>query len=194
MYRLEHGIKDKKIIDLSKPHISQLQNLNQEQWSDPYSKSQLLRKQFRTEKKKLKAEFDATETIRDKHSLQIELLPEIPSDIIGAKTVNYNASHVLEKKKLETTAVQPLFASRKKKDDSGKELNNLRHIAKVHTRLKTDPFYQPNPFTPKVSPTNTITVKPNTIIRKKKKIIRNNDESPSNSISTLVSYTDSESD
>jgi coiled-coil domain-containing protein 130 len=189
MYRLEHGIKDKKIIEASQPHISQLQHLNEEQWSDPYTKSQLLRRQFRNEKKKLKAESDANDLIRDKHSLGIELLPELPSDVVRAKTAQYHSTELLQKQKLKSTAVQPLFQSPKKK----KEKNPLFEIANIHTRLKTDPFYNPNPFStiPTTKPTNDTIVKPN-IIKKKQKT-RHHDDNTSKS-TLLVTYTDSESD
>jgi coiled-coil domain-containing protein 130 len=199
MYRLEHGIKDKKILDQTTPHLTQLQSLNESQWSDPYAKSQLLRKQFRTEKKLEKAKFEATEKLRDKHSLQIELLPEIPSDIIGAKSVEYNAQHVLNKKRLET-AVKPLFDKNSSKKEGDQHLKELSHMAKIHTRLKVDPFYNPRPFSSgKLSSSSSI---PNTtmklndvkVVKPSKKKIRNNDGDSVNSSALLVSYPDSESD
>ncbi|KAG2211846.1 hypothetical protein INT47_004533 [Mucor saturninus] len=176
MYRLEHGINDKKTIDKAAPHITQLQDLNQSQWSDPYLKSQQLRKQFRQVKKKDKSEFEETEKVRDKHSLGIALLPESTSDVIGAKSVEYKTSHLLDKKRLET-AVAPLFNQIKPTE---KELNNLGHIAKIHTRMKTDPFY--NPKRANAIKLNDVVVKPS------KKKSRSNDGKG------LVCYTDSESD
>ncbi|KAI8992066.1 CWC16 protein, partial [Mycotypha africana] len=47
MYRLEHGIKDKQVISEATPHLTQLQELNNTQWSDPYTRSQQLRKRLR---------------------------------------------------------------------------------------------------------------------------------------------------
>ncbi|KAI8049299.1 CWC16 protein [Thamnidium elegans] len=182
MYRLEHNIKDKKKIDASKPHISQLQNLNESQWSDPYTKSQQLRKQFRQEKKKDKVEHEATEKVRDKHSLGIELLPESVSDTIGAKSIEYATHHLLEKKRLET-AVKPLFD--KKKHTTDEHLKDLSHVVKLHTRLKMDPFYNPSGFT---KPSNSTKLK-DIVVKPTKKKSRNEDGKP-----TLVSYTDSESD
>lgn len=199
MYRLEHGIKDKQIISKSAPHLTQLQHLNQSQWSDPYTKSQQLRRQFRTEKKLEKAQLEENKVITDKHSLQIELLPEIPSDVIGAKSVEFSTPHLLDKKRLGT-AVKPLFSSDKKEVASEKELKDLKHIAKIHTRLKTDPFYQPNPFSnnsgPKKKASSGSTAKLDDVkvvkpFKKKKKVIHNIDAETSHS---LVAYTDSESD
>lgn len=188
MYRLEHGIKDKKIIQEAAPHLTQLQTLNETQWSDPYTRSQQLRKQFRQEKKKDKLMVEETEKVRDKHSLQIELLPETTSDIIGAKSIEYNATHLLDEKRLDA-AVAPLFNPSKKKN-----IGKLGHLASVRTRLKTDPFYQPKPFTTKFSKekesmklNDVKVVKP---IQKRKKI-RHNDEQTT---TALVSYTDSDTD
>jgi coiled-coil domain-containing protein 130 len=196
MYRLEHGIKDKQTISKSAPHLTQLQHLNSTQWSDPYTKSQQLRKQFRIEKKRTRAEAEANDKIRDKNSLQIELLPEIPSDVIGAKSVEYNTSHLLDKKRLGT-AVKPLFGA----EEDEKQLQDLKHIAKIHTRLKTDPFYQPNPFSSSsnkvLSATAATRLNDVKVVKpiKKKKLLRDNDDASSSGISSsLVAYTDSESD
>lgn len=199
MYRLEHGIKDKKIIQEATPHLTQLQTLNETQWSDPYTKSQQLRRQFRQEKKRDKLMLEETEKVRDKHSLQIELLPETTSDIVGAKSIEYNATHVLDEKRLDA-AVAPLFntSKSKKKHVAG----TLGHLASARTRLKTDPFYQSKPFTSTTRPSSTsetgsaklndvkVVVKP---VEKRKKI-RHNDASQQTTTTALVSYTDSDTD
>ncbi|KAG1122446.1 hypothetical protein G6F42_011473 [Rhizopus arrhizus] len=192
MYRLEHGIKDKKIIQEATPHLTQLQTLNETQWSDPYTKSQQLRRQFRQEKKKDKLMLEETEKVRDKHSLQIELLPETTSDIVGAKSIEYNATHVLDEKRLDA-AVAPLFNTSKSKK---KHVGTLGHLASARTRLKTDPFYQSKPFTT-ARPSNekgsmklddVKVVKP---VEKRKKIRYN--DAPQQT-TALVSYTDSDTD
>lgn len=210
MYRLEHGIKDKKVIDASAPKLTQLQTLNDSQWSDPYTKSQQLRKQFRQEKKRTKTELDASEKIRDNYSLGIPLLPETSSDLVGAKSISYAKSHLLEKKRLET-AVAPLFpAAKKKKGNSSSDhlSQDLSHVAKIRTRLKTDPFYSSGrsttPFSTATSSSTATTNIPKLndvhVVRleKKKESIRNNDdENPSTTTTTtntLVSYPDSDSD
>jgi coiled-coil domain-containing protein 130 len=172
--------------------------LNESLWADPYSRSQQLRKQFRQEKKNDKRLLEETEKVRDKHSLQIELLPEAPSDVIAAKSVDYNASHLLDKKRIGT-AVSPLF-KQASSHENDKQLTDLGHIAKIRTRLKTDPFYNPNPFSSQQkqkevvpeSSTKKLTdvhvVKP---IKKKKKL--RNDDTTSGTVA-LVSYTDSDTE
>ncbi|KAK4508852.1 uncharacterized protein ATC70_013475 [Mucor velutinosus] len=197
MYRLEHGIKDKKIIQEATPHLTQLQTLNETQWSDPYTKSQQLRRQFRQEKKKDKLILEETEKLRDKHSLQIELLPETTSDIVEAKSIEYNATHVLDEKRLDA-AVAPLFNTSK---SNKKHVGTLGHLASARTRLKTDPFYQSKPFT-----TTTATARPSNetgsmklndvkVVKpvEKRQKIRHND-APKQTTTALVSYTDSDTD
>lgn len=201
MYRLEHGIEDKKKIEQAVPRISQLQHLNESLWADPYARSQQLRKQFRQEKKNDKRQLEATEKVRDKHSLQIELLPETSSDVIAAKSVNYNASHLLDKKRIGT-AVSPLFGQAPSQNED-KQLTELSQIAKLHTRLKTDPFYNPNPFSSSIhqkqkdtqSESNTKRLMDVHVVKptKKKKRLQNNDQDTTSGVA-LVSYTDSDTE
>ncbi|KAI8890904.1 DUF572-domain-containing protein, partial [Backusella circina FSU 941] len=89
MYRLEHGISDKKISEDALPHLTQLQNLNNSQWSDPYARSKQLRRKFREEKKRDKTTLEENNKIKDKLSLAIDLVPEIPKDVIQAKSIEY---------------------------------------------------------------------------------------------------------
>ncbi|KAI8641161.1 CWC16 protein [Parasitella parasitica] len=193
MYRLEHGIKDKQIIQEAIPHLTQLQTLNESQWLDPYSRSQQLRKQFRQEKKKDKLEREETEKLRDKHSLQIELLPETTSDVIEAKSIEYNAAHVLDEKRLDA-AVSPLFSRTAKNNSSIRKLG-LGRLASVRTRLKTDPFYHPKPFTAKLTkderPTKLNDVKVVKPVQKKRKA---EEKTATASTSMLVSYSESDTD
>lgn len=177
MYRLEHGLLDKKVMDDSVPRISQLVDLNEQQWADPYTKSQKLRRRFREEKKKERLAREEDEKIRDKHSLHIDLLPETVSDTIQAKRVEYDASHLLDQKRLQT-AVSPLF---RKKTQS----TRLEHMAKTQTRLKTDPFYNPtHPFSSLQKRAN-----PEDIVISNKKKKKEDDSSTS-----LVFYSDSDDD
>ncbi|KAI9321911.1 CWC16 protein, partial [Dichotomocladium elegans] len=47
IFRLEHGVKDKAVQEEQAPVLTQLQQLQQSQWSDPYTRSQQLRRTFR---------------------------------------------------------------------------------------------------------------------------------------------------
>ncbi|KAI9256243.1 CWC16 protein [Sporodiniella umbellata] len=137
MYRLEHGLIDQTVGQSLAPRITQLQDLSRDHWADPYTQSQKLRKHFREEKKVDKLAHEASEKIRDKHSLSIPLLPEAPSDTILSKAVDYDSRHLLDQKRLQT-AVSPLFKKRSSPS------TGLAQMAKTQTRLKTDPFYTPH--------------------------------------------------
>lgn len=91
IFRLEHGIQDKRTAEDDVPILTRLQQLNDSQWSDPYTRSQELRRKFREQKKKDKELQKEADEIRDKHSLHIDLLPESPSDSIQAKMVDFAA-------------------------------------------------------------------------------------------------------
>ncbi|KAI7898113.1 CWC16 protein [Cokeromyces recurvatus] len=214
MYRLEHGVKDKSKIEETKPRLTQLQSLNDAQWADPYTRSQQLRRQFREEKKKEKQKAEEAERIRDKHSLQIELLPEQISDVIEAKSIDYHrqnelisSSNPLDTKRLGI-AVSPMF-TKKKIGDNTNSKNSLGKIVKIHTRLKTDPFYNSKPFSNKLSKEELGNNKTNSnnddnsniaVIKKKARVILENkdeDNDKKDTIATLVAAyhsSDSESD
>ncbi|CEG72904.1 hypothetical protein RMATCC62417_08385 [Rhizopus microsporus] len=184
MFRLEHEVLDKKTLDDSVPRISQLQQLNNQQWADPYTRSQQLRRRLREEKKMDKAAKEEADKIRDKHSLHIELLPEIPEDIVKAKSVEYDTSHILDQKRLET-AVSPLFRKIKTK-------NQAIHLAKIQTRLKTDPFLNSS-FSNRIKRSSDSDNK-DTNKKSKKDSSNNNNSSSSSSNGGLVLYSDSDTE
>lgn len=147
--------------------MTQLRDLNESQWADPYTRSQQLRKQFREEKKKDKKLFEEAERIRDKHSLQIDLLPETAKDRVLAKQVEYKPKPIdLEAKRLDAAAA-PLFSKSKE---------GPLKLVQARTRLKADPFSVS--FSQIKQKTED---KPNdvTLVKKRK-------------ISALVSYSDSD--
>ncbi|KAI9016393.1 hypothetical protein CLU79DRAFT_805358 [Phycomyces nitens] len=158
MYRLEHGIKDKKVWDDAVPVLTQIQRLNDSHWEDPYSQSQQLRRKFRQEKKLEKAVEDETNRLRDKHSLHIPLVAIDPQDDIKAKLVDYSgpAKELVEQRKLQKTA-SPLFPVKSDKPN----LTQFSQRVKIQTRLKTDPFLntrgfkRPSPSTTNTSPKKT---------------------------------------
>lgn len=90
MFRLEHGAMDQQVEKESVPVLTQLQQLQNSSWSDPYTRSQQLRRKFREQKKKDKALEEEADRIRDKHSLHIPLLPETVDDVVQAKMIQYS--------------------------------------------------------------------------------------------------------
>lgn len=95
MFRLEHEVQDKVVAEEKIPVLTQLQRLNDVHWSDPYTRSQQLRRKFREEKKREKAAKEVTERLRDKHSLHIDLLPESPTDQLQAQMVHYGGKRLI---------------------------------------------------------------------------------------------------
>jgi coiled-coil domain-containing protein 130 len=198
MYRLEHGIADKKISQDATPHITQLQKLNNSQWSDPYARSKQLRRKFREEKKLDKATQEENNKIKDKLSLAIDLVPEIAKDTIQAQSIEYGASSdELHNRALERV-VAPLFNNTSKASNT----SDLRNMATVRTRLKTDPFYNPDGFKLKkkedksssataVQNKDLLALKPAV---KKQKASQSTDGKEEVVTTGLVAYPDSDSD
>ncbi|CAO3608229.1 unnamed protein product [Cunninghamella echinulata] len=175
IFRLEHGIQDKSASAAKIPVLTQLQRLNDQQWKDPYTLSQQIRHQQIEEK---------ANQLKEKHSLHIDLLPESEKDTLEAKLVDFSESRRLqiEQQKLETSTA-PLFnkpstsstsstspsssmKTAKLKNQNTKNINNnnakqiLENRAKLHTKLKTDPFLQQAGFTKRKISLNSSTPTP----------------------------------
>ncbi|KAI9246506.1 CWC16 protein [Phascolomyces articulosus] len=214
IYRLEHGVKDKQVEKESLPKLTQLQHLQESQWSDPYARSQQLRRKFREQKKLDKLENDETEKLRDKHSLHIPLLPESSNDRLEAKKVDYSDPNEIEQRKLEKS-VSGLFSKTSTKKNTAtlsssttttsNAARDLRDRAAMRTRLKTDPFLQQSSsgsstglFRKKndESKLNNVMVRPNKKIRIDKDNDQEGNKNTNNKPSSsngLVSYASSSS-
>lgn len=88
-FKLEHGVHDENKAKESVPVLTQLQRLNDAQWSDPYTQSQQLRRKFRDQKRIDKANLEKKEQLRDKMSLHIDLVDEHPDDHVKAKLTEF---------------------------------------------------------------------------------------------------------
>lgn len=170
--KLEHTRGDERRADAEAPIIEKLQDRSEKLWGDVYAKSKLMRKKFRVnmfpflevvsylvwvnstwfviflaaqEEKKIAAkEALATEAIRNRNSLHINLLPESLSDAVNAKAVTFNSADKRRNIDLKSRLTKPLFNS------SGKRLKSavgfLQEQAVTNSRLKHDPFVtQPSP-------------------------------------------------
>ena len=139
-FRLEKDEEDK--LKASEQHqiISKLYDISQRQWSDPWSQSQKLRKTFREEKKVLKAKKQATEEIRTRNGLHIELLPEAEEDTIKAQMIEYEGREgreaALRRRELKTG---PLVLGKRHRNGDSKRMD-LERVAKINTRERVDPF------------------------------------------------------
>lgn len=81
MFKLEHGSKDQKAADDSKPVLSKLFQRNDDVWRDNFEANSKLRAEFRKTKKEIKASEEADSKVLTRASLTgIKLLPETDED------------------------------------------------------------------------------------------------------------------
>ena len=169
---MEHGVQDQRKAAETVPVLTQLQRLNEAQWSDPYTLSQQLRRKFREQKKLEKANAEKADKLKDKMSLHIDLVDEHPDDEIRAKLTEfegkgYNGASGKQKRKQscsdvvyifslshadpiiasaekrkEEAEVSPLFSKRRHRDTNGSAKDDLASRLVTQTRRKVDPFLQ----------------------------------------------------
>lgn len=141
-FKLEHGVQDQRKAADSVPVLTQLQRLNDAQWSDPYTLSQQLRRKFRDQKKVEKANVEKANQLKDKMSLHIDLVDEHPDDEIRAKLIEFEDPVIAAAEKRKKDAeVSPLF-SKRRRDTKGGAKDVLASRLVTQTRRKVDPFLQ----------------------------------------------------
>jgi coiled-coil domain-containing protein 130 len=159
---LEGKVDDRKRLEGAKERIGELQALQEQQWEDPYERSQKLRKAFRAGRKLREHEASVAGALQDKMSLGIELLPENEDDARRAAYVDFGAmdpaqamAKAISKPLFTSTdaAVKPtskaksksaMKSSRKLKatELSEKRKADLAAEIRGNTRAKIDPFLQ----------------------------------------------------
>jgi coiled-coil domain-containing protein 130 len=143
-FRLEKEVEDKTKASEQHQIISELYNTSRRQWADPWTQSKKLRKTFREEKKVIKAKSLATEAIRDRSGLHIELLPESKDDEVKAMMIEYDGREgreaVLRRREAKTGAL--ISGKRDRNGESKKQ--ELERIVKINTRERVDPFLNQN--------------------------------------------------
>lgn len=95
--RLEGKVEDKRQFDTAATRIGELLKRQDRDWDDPYEQSRRLRKSFRTERKRLEKIGQATEALKDKMSLGIDLLEETEEDKMRAGLVEFGPSSTPQK-------------------------------------------------------------------------------------------------
>ena len=95
MFALEHHANDKTKGELYNPTLKELYKSSMCMDKD-YSVNSILRKQFRTEKREIQAQDKIDQTLLQKSSIDIKLLPENVRDIKLAKTIRFG---LIRKKK-----------------------------------------------------------------------------------------------
>ena len=149
---LEQTIETKKQGLNDKSRIEELYGAKEKSWEDPYAASKKLRRAFRADRKIRKQNEAATESLKDRMSLGMEILGESEEDRRRAALVDFGDLGV------ETTigkaAARPLFSHglgpSKEHHPKGKTLKNkasvkpmvekLREEVGNNTRAAMDPF------------------------------------------------------
>lgn len=85
MYKLEHGIEDKKIAKSKDSSLENAIALNNATWKDDYSSNCALRSAFRTRKNELQKKQSLDQVLLKKSGLNIDLVNEHEDDIKLAK-------------------------------------------------------------------------------------------------------------
>jgi len=97
MFKLEHGDADKEKKKDAEPRIRDLAEI-QDRVRDDYLANRILRDDFRVKKKADKAQKVVDDALRQKASLDIELVPEHKDDIKTASLIKFQASETSEER------------------------------------------------------------------------------------------------
>uniref|UniRef100_A0A8C3P2A1 Probable splicing factor YJU2B n=1 Tax=Cyanoderma ruficeps TaxID=181631 RepID=A0A8C3P2A1_9PASS len=79
MFRLEHGVTDKEVLERATPTLTRLQEA-QDAWKDDFGLNSRLRRRFREEKKTLREEEEEAAALKARAGLSIPLLREEEED------------------------------------------------------------------------------------------------------------------
>jgi coiled-coil domain-containing protein 130 len=106
--KLEKTIEDREQMIVARQRVEDLQDSNGKTWEDPYEMNRRLRKQFRAGRHQREKDGKATEDLRDRMGLDIELVPEKEEDKIRAGLVDFGS--ILRQGKEEARGLnRPLF-------------------------------------------------------------------------------------
>ncbi|XP_046760723.1 probable splicing factor YJU2B [Gallus gallus] len=93
MFRLEHNVADRAVLQRAVPTLANLQEA-QSAWKDDFGLNSLLRRRFREEKRAQKEEEEEEAALRMKVGLSIPLLPEEEEDRRLAALLKYHSPTV----------------------------------------------------------------------------------------------------
>jgi coiled-coil domain-containing protein 130 len=106
---LDVKVEDQRFAQSSKTRVEDLKKLRDRDWSDPYEGSKKLRKVFRAERNVRHKNAAATEDLKDRMGLDIELLDEVEEDRQRAKLVDFD--QVDSDASVARARSRPLFSS-----------------------------------------------------------------------------------
>lgn len=160
--KLEGKIEDKQRARTEASRILELQERQSRDWDDPYEKSKRLRRSFRTERKGLEKLEANREALKDKMSLDFDLVDETEGDRQRAGMVEFGDDQAtLGDVAARATRLRPMFEKKivkglsdiKTHDKSKRGVSgtrtadliaqrktSLRNELKGNTRAAVDPF------------------------------------------------------
>jgi coiled-coil domain-containing protein 130 len=158
---LEGKVEDKQRLEQSKQRLEELQDLSEQQWEDPYEQNKKLRNLFREGRKQREKDAGVSAALRDKMSLEVDLLPEHEDDARRAGFIEFGAFD--PEKAVGKAVSKPLFKtddpiekgksktsrqSRKRKAEEAakQQTANLAAEIRGNTRAAMDPFLKGNRF------------------------------------------------
>ncbi|KAK1124336.1 hypothetical protein K0M31_006705 [Melipona bicolor] len=148
MYKLEHGVEDKKVAKLRESSLESAIALNNATWKDDYMLNSAVRSAFRTQKKELQKKQSLDSVLLKKNGLNIDLVNEHEDDIKLAKLL----MHKRDMKKNGHNPLKRLITIVRSRD----KLKSSSHsVSSNISRNQTDQmrtlckFTQPQPSTSK---------------------------------------------
>ncbi|KAL0277668.1 UNVERIFIED_CONTAM: hypothetical protein PYX00_004880 [Menopon gallinae] len=141
MFKLEHQNKDENVGKKQTERINRLLQRNDDVWKDNFSANLALRKIFRGDKKRQKAEEFKRNLLKKKSSLNIDILPEHPDDIKMASlmclTPSKSVDEKLDEKRMEimTKAALPSSSGRQTSFAGLRAEKVLKKTALDHERI-----------------------------------------------------------
>ncbi|KAL7924154.1 CWC16 protein [Trichoderma austrokoningii] len=142
---LEKTIADRERLKLATERIDDLEDLSRKRWDDPYTQNQRLRRVFRVGRKEREKAAAATEDLKYRMGLGIDLLPEREDDAQRAALVDFGSKGGKDDEALSrplfATAATPDPTTRSKADKEAsrrKETFVAEFIS--NTRAAQDPF------------------------------------------------------
>ncbi|KAL7932683.1 CWC16 protein [Trichoderma chlorosporum] len=133
---LEKTIADRKQLEVAAERLDDLEDLSRRRWDDPYARNQRLRKAFRVGRKEREKMAAATEDLKERMGLGIELLPEREEDAKRAALVDFGTRPEGEGEE-DKALSKPLFASTTI-NSSAKTKKSSSTSVKKDTRLKAE--------------------------------------------------------
>lgn len=134
---LEKTIADRKQLEMAAERLDDLEDLSKRHWDDPYAQNQRLRKAFRVGRKEREKAAAATEDLKERMGLGLELLPEREEDAKRAALVDFGSRPDGDEE--DKALSKPLFASTPTTGSRAKtQQKSSSSLAMKDTRLKAE--------------------------------------------------------